>query len=122
MTSVLSLTKIFKVSDPCDKIYGCLGLLPESVSEIIQPDYRKPITTVYTEAAQLILEKEPNYSLFSNFSFQKAGLLKRLLPSWVPDFASQRLLSYKNVRLWSSSKPTMMGFPRRISSIDNCLW
>jgi hypothetical protein len=97
LSQALTMTKDFEASDPRDKVYGCLGLLPESVSDKIQPDYYRPVDNVYIEAAMFILNSEGN--LFGRFSFFSNALSRRSRPSWVPDFSIQETFSRLNPHL-----------------------
>lgn len=90
---ILRHTKEFHVTDPRDKIYGCIGLLSMSERETIKPDYQKPIELVFLEATKHLLEHSDSdfFSFFSLSTSRKS--FSRASPSWVPDFSAQKTLS-----------------------------
>jgi hypothetical protein len=67
-------------TDPRDKIYGLLGLLPGVIK--IYPDYSKSVKEVYTEAALQLVSYANDLDLL-----MQACSNNKALPSWVPDFA-----------------------------------
>lgn len=72
-----------KATDPRDKVYGMLGLLPQEIATHIQPDYSKATSQVFLELATAILRRcERLDELLSWCSFNEESTL----PSWVPDW------------------------------------
>lgn len=67
-------------TDPRDKIYGMLNLLP-NVFEDIRPDYSKTMREVYQDATVELIRKSNDLELLSQACSQSGDL-----PSWVPDF------------------------------------
>lgn len=76
-----------KASEPVDKVYVLLGLIPKMQ---LVPDYNKTKVEVYLEAAKWMIKAESKLNIlqdvrhdtssFSNFNDGRA------LPSWVPDW------------------------------------
>ena len=78
-------------SDPRDKVYGLMGFHKFSNGErethtLMSPDYRKPISQVYLEAAQHIMESSDDFFILSLVEDKQYRKLKDL-PSWAPDFS-----------------------------------
>jgi hypothetical protein len=102
---LLTYTKDFHATDPRDKVYGCVGLLPEFMRKAIRLDYQKPVERVYYDMAKYLLEKD-SCSFFGRYSFSKTG---RACPSWVPDFAAQDSLDLSNPMLFISRSSRTYG-------------
>ncbi|KAF1838118.1 hypothetical protein BDW02DRAFT_52709 [Decorospora gaudefroyi] len=79
----LDLARKAKAKDPRDKIYGLLGLLPEYLTDYIEPDYSKTTDRVYVEFATQMLKASSRLD-------EVLGWCKYSetsdLPSWVPDW------------------------------------
>jgi hypothetical protein len=109
LAALLLLTWNFKATDPRDKVYALLGLAEDwNTSHIIQPDYRLPVTDVFTKATQQLMgglkpiddpaddvvdatkldvpDLKPLEIL--TFAGQSNNFAQTGLPSWVPDFGS----------------------------------
>ena len=91
-----------KATDPRDKIYGCLGFMPEMATELL-PDYRLPLETVYVQATQALMKKS---GVLCHLSYVKrsdrdstSACKTYYFPSWALDF-SQTL--WKARPLWPS--------------------
>jgi hypothetical protein len=96
----LSYTKDFRVTDPRDTIYGCLGLLHTSERGTMRPDYQKPTELLFLEATKSMLEHHSGSYFYTLFSVsKKIGTASRTSPSWVPDFSSQEQASFCNPSL-----------------------
>jgi hypothetical protein len=79
-------------TDPRDKIYGMLGLLPGVIK--IYPDYSKSVKEVYTEAALQLISYANELDLLLQACSSNPDL-----PSWVPDFAVPSRISPTLTRL-----------------------
>jgi hypothetical protein len=66
-------------SDPRDKVYGILGLLPPALAQIIQPRYDLSALDVYREAFRAYIECSGSLDI-----------LALVGPSWRPDWSAKR--------------------------------
>jgi hypothetical protein len=83
---VLDLARKSKVKNARDKIYGILGLLPDSMVAKNQPDYSLSPPRVYLQFAKSLLDdRDTVNTLLSWCSFNPSSLE----PSWVPDWTQQ---------------------------------
>jgi hypothetical protein len=81
--------------DPRDKVYSQLGLGQATIF----PDYKLPVTEVYTTAAKYILEHSDNLLLLACVEGDDFQVIAGL-PSWVPDwsvsaFTGLRITGYR---------------------------
>ncbi|MCJ1450478.1 hypothetical protein MMC28_000809 [Mycoblastus sanguinarius] len=70
-------------TDPRDKIYALLGLIPDA-HEAPQPDYSQSVENVYHQFALFLLAKCHSTELLHSAGRHRASLT---LPSWVPDWS-----------------------------------
>jgi len=77
-------------TDARDKIYALLGLMGDSMSDFLRPDYSKSINEVYANVARHFITQTK--SLNPICGQQAQGRLEDL-PSWVPDFALDQNLA-----------------------------
>ncbi|KAL2203496.1 hypothetical protein CC79DRAFT_1057347 [Sarocladium strictum] len=96
ISSILSATIMFDATKPDDKVYGLYNVCKRLGFELPAPDYRKPLDTVYTEAAQAMLRYGPG--LAPLLIACESASWEQGLPSWVPDFSD-------SFRLWTPSRP-----------------
>lgn len=88
LSHLLHLCSWSHVSDPRDKIFGALGLLP---SGILEPDYTLSVSQVFTQSTFRILERMNGLALLSQANgghSTDADLL-----SWVPDWRRPTVLT-----------------------------
>jgi hypothetical protein len=84
LEGVLDLSRKSKVKETQDKVYGILGLLPESLVTKNQPNYSFTPAQVYSRMAKSLLEERNSLEgLLSWCSFVSTSKE----PSWVPDWA-----------------------------------
>ncbi|KAF2647208.1 HET-domain-containing protein [Lophiostoma macrostomum CBS 122681] len=69
-------------TDPRDKVYALLGLLPQGMADLIHVDYTKSVTQVYVATASLLV-KTIGLTILS--AVQGTSSIDDL-PSWVPDW------------------------------------
>lgn len=69
-------------TDPRDKVYALLGLLPQEMVDLIHVDYTKSVAQVYIATASLLVK---NIGLTILSAVQGTSLIEGL-PSWVPDW------------------------------------
>jgi hypothetical protein len=81
----LGETKVFKSTQPVDKIYGLLSLFPEALEDV-QVNYSVSVEEVYTNFAINLLRKGEKLDILNHCTPPtKPKVLK--LPSWVPDWS-----------------------------------
>jgi hypothetical protein len=96
---LLTLTRSLHASDPRDRLYGLLGI-DEGKDIAIHPDYRAPVSTVYTDFAVSWMETRNNLDLLCETGIGYVSLedqveppeninyeaqISVMIPSWVPD-------------------------------------
>ena len=82
MIEVFCLTSECDASDPRDKIYGLIGLLPEKFARDIKPDYRKSVTEVYKDATFACVRQIGSPKVLQFFQIDASHN-----PSWIIDFS-----------------------------------
>ncbi len=100
--SLLNIMRAYRrklASDPRDKIFGILGVLPEDVRKEFLVDYSLSIKEVYTNVADFLLSTTNCLDVIcESIHFPKqAGVAN--LPSWVPDWSRSpetRALGYSH--------------------------
>ena len=87
---MLHVTRSCSATDPRDKVFALMGLAEESVRNIIEIDYSKPVSQCYTRVGVELILRDQNFGILS-YSFSEPGLRHRnmILPSWVPDWEDQ---------------------------------
>jgi len=83
---VLATFQYRQCFNPCDKVYGLLGLAPESFRSKIQLDYHRSPGEVYTDVVQAAISETGNLNVLSYIDGRRTGGLD--LPSFIPDFTS----------------------------------
>lgn len=71
-------------SDPRDKIYAVLGLMGDRMNDLLQPDYSKSISEVYTNVTRHFITQHESLDPICD---QQLRGRQQGLPSWVPDFS-----------------------------------
>ncbi|RSL74083.1 hypothetical protein CEP53_000444 [Fusarium sp. AF-6] len=99
---VLREHKMKACSDPRDKIYGLLGVLPPKLASAIFPDYESPVEKTYQLALLTHIRLTERWEIFG------CDLVERQVggPSWVPDLLSP----YSNA--WNSRRQFAGGYSR----------
>ncbi len=87
-----------KFSDPRDRIYGMLALVPEENQLGIMPDYTLPWEEVYIDAARRILDS----GAINFLSMVRLPKSSAALPTWVPDLTTVREHMLIDLRTWYS--------------------
>jgi hypothetical protein len=80
----LSLVRNFDASDDRDRIYGILGLAPTSLAALIEPDYTKPLSQIYTGAIFQLMNTSRSLAILSQV--EELASPESIMPSWVPDW------------------------------------
>ena len=82
---LLLATERTSASDPRDKLYALLGLLPTSLSQKILPDYAKPLAEVFAEATIVLFRGNGDFRAWS-VCRDRSYRPPKDLPTWALDF------------------------------------
>jgi len=96
---LLDQTRPVSASDSRDKIYAILPLATwylrgqdcGSGQVLPAPDYEKPVSYIYGQLTEYLLQHLNGLSIFSWCDDIRRRRLKKTLPSWVPDFSTEML-------------------------------
>lgn len=83
---VLRLGRTKLASDPKDRVYGILGILPENVRERLKVDYQLPVKQIYIDIVDVLLGSGKMDVLCESIHFPPL-ISNANLPSWVPDWS-----------------------------------
>jgi heterokaryon incompatibility protein (HET) len=88
MTELFIFFRDCESTEPKDKIYSLLGMLPKNVDGVppIIPDYTKSVEEVYIEAAWHQICSRKDLSILGYLQDSSRTQYKNL-PSWVPDYS-----------------------------------
>ncbi|KAK8034897.1 heterokaryon incompatibility protein-domain-containing protein [Apiospora rasikravindrae] len=99
LRELLWLLRTKESTDPRDKVYGVLGLLPDiSLSEqtLLKPDYSLTASKTFARCTQYLIETEGDLMALVGPRTRRPDL-----PSWIPDLVPQdsrgALLSFQNI-------------------------
>jgi hypothetical protein len=85
MNVVLDLCRKANVTDPRDKVYGILGLLPPNIAVSISPNYELSYQQVFYQFARTMIRQEKGLeAILSWCTFKELSSL----PSWIPDWTT----------------------------------
>jgi len=83
LSTVMKRSRSRKTSEPRDKIYAYLGLLANP--NIITPNYRRRLNTLFTDVAMRIIEQDRRLDILSQTrEAERHSTADDPLPSWVP--------------------------------------
>ncbi|KAI0102806.1 heterokaryon incompatibility protein-domain-containing protein [Nemania sp. FL0031] len=82
----LGLCRRKHCTDPKDKLYALLGLLPEAIKSHFRPDYSLSVKKVYTDIVEYILRSTQRLD-FLPYATRIELNNKHFLPSWIPDWS-----------------------------------
>lgn len=86
LAKLLLYTRRFEASDPRDKVYALLGLTSTDIAALgLRADYHFSVAEVYKRVAAALLQHEHRLELLESSRGETA--LRKLLPSWVPDWS-----------------------------------
>ncbi|OHE95852.1 hypothetical protein CORC01_08849 [Colletotrichum orchidophilum] len=97
-------TSRFNATDPCDYLYGVLGLFPDT-TVIITPDYTKSPAEVFKDFALLTLKKNFGLIAQSGTGHKNCTRMRRSckeVPSWVPNHSGPFVEIHNGVSLLTS--------------------
>lgn len=83
---VLATFQYRQCFDPLDKVFGLLGLAPESFRAKVCLDYNRSVEEVYTNVIVAAIAETRNLNVLSYIYGRRTGRLD--LPSYVPDFTA----------------------------------
>ena len=84
MGPVLERTKSAKCSDPRDRVYAILNLVPEYYRYGLQPDYKKSVFDIFWDVLVRDTTKNGDISLLTHCGLRGEV---RTMPSWIPDWS-----------------------------------
>jgi hypothetical protein len=84
LQGLIYATQYCVCSDPRDKIYALLPLLPPWMSGEIEPDYTKSVQEVYRDATLHFIQTSPQHNLEFLTTIKSHNQSKKV-PLWVPD-------------------------------------
>jgi hypothetical protein len=89
LPGLLSKFRSLQATDPRDKVFAFLGLLPSDDPALarVQPDYEADVVHCYVRAAVASLQSRRNLDILLTERHSSLGL-SRALPSWVPDWST----------------------------------
>lgn len=99
--------RIMLATDPRDKVYGILGLLPSALE--ITPNYTKSMREVYTELAYEIVRTTRSFEILLESCSDTTDL-----PSWVPDLRTPSRFPKSFTKQLSGDNATV-GIPAVVS-------
>ena len=105
---MLDLSRKAKTTDPRDKVYGLMGLMPSEVADRIQPDYSLTLGEVYISFAKAWITASCSLELLEQCTSPNTSL-----PSWVPDWTNTnhfRLYSGRSTYHATLSEPPVCRF------------
>lgn len=74
-------------SDPRDKLYGLLGILPSPVQHRFKPDYESSPSELYIDIVEYFLQTTGRLDIICSVHNLSHGPNLLKLPSWVPDWS-----------------------------------
>jgi hypothetical protein len=83
---VLATFQYRQCFNPCDKVFGLLGLAPESFQSKVVLDYNRSPEEVFTDVTLAAIAETGNLNVFSYIYGRRSGVLD--LPSFIPDFTA----------------------------------
>lgn len=88
LLSVLCNCRLKLSSEPRDKVFGVLGILPQEFKYNFPPNYSASLREVYTNVVEFLLHATGRFDVICSaihFPFHTTSATK--LPSWVPDWS-----------------------------------
>ncbi|EOD45301.1 putative heterokaryon incompatibility protein [Neofusicoccum parvum UCRNP2] len=107
---LLMLGRLAQTTDPRDKLYGLMGMIPRYVTQHIEPDYSAPVETVFSDFGRALIQGFNNLNMVLTGNSPSAFNV----PSWVPD-----LTDLWDPHLWSTDCNATPGTQPRFSVTDN---
>lgn len=83
---VLRLSRTKLASDPKDRVYGILGILPQEIRNKLEVNYQLSIKQIYIDVVQILLDSGHMDVICESIHFPPQ-ISNANLPSWVPDWS-----------------------------------
>ncbi|KAF7910296.1 hypothetical protein EAE99_011343 [Botrytis elliptica] len=106
LLKILHSRRGYGVSDPRDMLYGHLAMFANhtkskdpKIEKLIEIDYRKTTTEVYTDLALYFLNLQLSFEFLSHVEDVNFEERKWNLPTWVPDWTSNKVSTEAKWRL-----------------------
>ncbi|KAF7893640.1 uncharacterized protein EAF02_001178 [Botrytis sinoallii] len=106
LLKILHSRRGYGVSDPRDMLYGHLAMFANhtkskdpKIEKLIEIDYRKTTTEVYTDLALYFLSLQLSFEFLSHVEDVNFEERKWNLPTWVPDWTSNKVSTEAKWRL-----------------------
>jgi len=113
LLSLIKATKYCQCSDPRDRIFALLSLVPDSEKEVgIEPDYTKDVYEVYQDVAIKLAKWFGTLKLLHTVEMHEHLVA---VPSWVPDWStptSTLHFTYTGVAAQADLDSQEVDFPR----------
>ncbi|KAI1422657.1 heterokaryon incompatibility protein-domain-containing protein [Xylaria sp. FL1777] len=87
LLDVLRICRTKLAAEPRDKVFGVLGILPESVQCHFPPDYNASLREVYTNVVDLLLHTTRRVDIICDAIYFPVYTRTVKLPTWVPDWS-----------------------------------
>jgi hypothetical protein len=101
---VLDLCRKARVTDPKDKVYGILGLLPSTIASSITPDYKLPHAEVFCQFAKTLLQENNRLeAILSWCRFDENSSIPSWIPDWTTPFSRNHIQWLKRRKVAGSS-------------------
>lgn len=84
---LMRLSRNKLATDPKDRVYGVLGLLPARIRREIRVDYRLPIKDIYIDIVEMIMMRSRSLDVLCESIHFPPQISSASLPSWVPDWS-----------------------------------
>lgn len=96
----------YRATDPRDKVYALLSMVPESLADGLVVNYKWTAAQVYRMAMREMVIREKKLGVLCSCcrECRNQDVLKQL-PSWCPDFSTDPMDRCCPARLWSYTKP-----------------
>jgi hypothetical protein len=122
--ALISLAQSSKSTDPRDKVYGILSLLPEKMSARIAPDYGAHITAedVYRAFSQVLMEERGDLHMLARVEVLGPGS-RQNLPSWTFQMATikrEGILSADHHLFRNKTFAASRGLGSKFTFDENC--
>jgi hypothetical protein len=108
LSVILPITSIFKSTNPRDKVFAVLGIVRDSHKMPFKPDYNVDVGKLLLKTTAFVLASEEWFFMFSftglgydSNSHLTPSRCIATLPSWVPDYTSDRQAGHRPPKLAS---------------------
>jgi Heterokaryon incompatibility protein (HET) len=82
-------------SEPLDKLYGLLGLVPDFIGQDLEPNYDEDVIRMYRRTTAQIIRSSKSLYVLSQAQIELVTApYASMLPSWVPDWAAELPVDY----------------------------